>query len=104
MTLMSKIRCIFVHDEFIHGHRGSFTLGRDRDFETKLGEWYSGTTHNLAVIWPDYASMQSSLTANAMSQTWSAFISSIGNAATQVGIACLPRLGCPQKRLSCNST
>ena len=34
--------CIFVHDEYIHGHRGSLTLGRDRDFETKLGEWCSG--------------------------------------------------------------
>ena len=50
-----------------------------------LANGTQGTTHNLAVIWPDYASMQSSLTANAMSQTWSAFISSIGNAATQVG-------------------
>ena len=50
-----------------------------------LANGAQGTTHNLAVIWPDYASMQSSLTANAMSQTWSAFISSIGNAATQVG-------------------
>ena len=50
-----------------------------------LANGAQGTTHNLAVIWPDYASMQSSLTANSMSQTWSAFISSIGNAATQVG-------------------
>ena len=69
-----------------------------------LANGAQGTTHNLAVIWPDYASMQSSLTANAMSQRGLLLFPRLGTLPLKLETACLPRLGCPRKRFGCNST
>ena len=98
MTLMSKTGRIFVHDEFMATEEASRS---GATVILKTGEWCSGTTHNLAVIWPDYASMQSSLTANAMSQPGLLLFPRL--ATLFAGNSMFAATGLSTKRLSCNN-